>query len=81
MSRKQFIISGNICGDRVRLGRAMHNPPLTQEQLAMKIQFLGYDITPLILSRIEKKQRHVCDAELKILAQALGVSMDWLCGD
>jgi len=80
MSRKQFLISGNICGERVRLGRAMHNPPMTQEQLAVEIQFLGYDMTPLIISRIEKKQRHVCDAELRVLAQALGVTMDWLCG-
>ena len=39
------------------------------------------DMTPLIVSRIEKNQRHVCDAELRILAKALGVTMDWLCGD
>ena len=32
------------------------------------------EITPLIISRIEKNQRHVCDAELKMLAKALGVS-------
>ena len=38
-------------------------------------------MTPLIISRIEKNQRHVCDAELRILAKALGVTMDWLCGD
>ena len=30
---------------------------------------------------IEKNQRHVCDAELRIIAKALGVTMDWLCGD
>ena len=35
----------------------------------------------LIISRIEKNQRHVCDAELKMLAKALGVSMEWLCED
>ena len=81
MARKQFLISGNICGDRVRLGRAMQNPPISQEELAVKIQFLGYDMTSLIISRIETKQRHVCDAELNILAQALGVTMDWLCSD
>ena len=33
------------------------------------------------ISRIEKNQRHVCDAELKIFSKALDVSMDWLCGD
>ena len=38
-------------------------------------------MTSLIISRIEKNQRHVCDAELRMLAKALDVSMDWLCGD
>ena len=34
MAIKRFLIEGNICGDRVRLARAMHKPPLTQEELA-----------------------------------------------
>ena len=70
------------CADRVRLGRALQQPPITQEELAMKIQLLGFeDMTKLIISRIEKNQRHVCDAELRILAKALNVSMEWLVGD
>lgn len=45
-------------------------------------QFMGVeDMTKLIISRIEKNQRHVCDAELRILAKALGVTMEWLVGD
>lgn len=79
MAKPFYAIQGNICADRVRLARAMHRPPLTQEDLARKMNLLGMDITPLIISRIEKNQRHVCDAELKMLAKALGVSMDWLC--
>ena len=39
------------------------------------------EMTKLIISRIEKNQRHVCDGELYMLSRALGVSMDWLCGD
>lgn len=81
MARKSFIISGNLCGQRVRLGRALQKPPITQEELSIKLNLMGYDITPLIISRIEKNQRHVCDAELYILSKALGVSMEWLCGD
>lgn len=81
MARVQFLIKGNICGERVRLGRALQKPPMTQEALACKIQLMGMDITPVIISRIEKNQRHVCDAELRMLAKALGVTMDWLCGD
>ena len=76
---KNFLIEGNICGDKVRLGRALHKPPLTQEELANKINFMGMDMTKLIISRIEKNQRHVVDGELKMLAKALGVSMEWLC--
>lgn len=81
MSSKKFLIDGNICGDKVRLGRAMHKPPLRQEDLAREINLMGMEITPLIISRIEKNQRHVCDAELKMLAKALGVTMEWLCSD
>ena len=81
MAKSLFLIKGNICAERVRLGRALQKPPMTQDDLARKIQFMGMDMTPLINSRIEKNQRHVCDAELRILAKALGVTMDWLCGD
>ncbi len=81
MAKKLFLVSGNICGERVRLGRALQKPPITQDELARKINLMGVEITPLIISRIEKNQRHVCDAELKIISKALNVSMEWLCGD
>lgn len=77
-----FIIKGNICSERVKLGRALQKPPITQDELAKKIQFLGYTaMTKMMISRIEQNQRHVCDAELKVIAEALGVSMEWLVGD
>lgn len=80
MAIRRFLIEGNICGERVRLGRAMHKPPLTQDELAREINLMGMEITPLIISRIEQNNRHVCDAELLMLSQALGKSMEWLCG-
>ncbi len=79
MARQLFLIKGNICADRVRIARALHKPPLTQEDLARKMNLMGLDMTALIISRIEKNQRHVCDAELVALSKALGVSLDWLC--
>ena len=79
MARKLFSIEGNICADRVRIARALHHPPLSQEDLARKMNLMGVDITALIISRIEKNQRHVCDAELLAFAKALDVSMEWLC--
>ncbi|MBQ3132944.1 MAG: helix-turn-helix transcriptional regulator [Clostridia bacterium] len=81
MARSLFLIKGNLCAERVRIARALQKPPMTQEDLARKMQLMGMDMTPLIVSRIEKNQRHVCDAELRMLAKALHVSMDWLCGD
>ena len=81
MAKSLFLIKGNICSERVRLGRALQKPPITQEELARKMQFMGMEMTPLITSRIEKNQRHVCDAELRMIAKALNVSRDWLCGD
>ena len=81
MAKSLFLIKGNLCSERVRLGRALQKPPMTQEDLARKMQLMGMDMTPIIVSRIEKNQRHVCDAELRMLAKALNVSMDWLCGD
>lgn len=77
-----FLIPGNLCADRVRLGRALQKPPMTQEDLAQKIQLMGGEnMTKLIISRIEKNQRHVCDGELLLMAKALGVSMEWLVGE
>ena len=69
LTKNSFLISGNICGERVRLGRALQKPPMTQDDLARKINLMGHDITPLIISRIEKNQRHVCDAELHLLSE------------
>ena len=80
MAKNMFLIRGNICGDRVRLGRAMQKPSMRQEDLAREINLRGMEITPLIISRIEKNQRHVCDSELLMLAKVLGVTMEWLCG-
>ena len=79
MAKNILSIQGNICGERVRLGRAMQKPPMKQEDLARTIQLMGMDMTKVMISRIEKNQRHVCDAELVMLAKALGVAMEWLC--
>lgn len=80
--KTMFTAEGNLIGDRVRLGRAMHKPPLKQEELAEKIQHLGtVDMTKFIISRIEKGERRVIDHELRVISEALGVSIDWLLGD
>lgn len=77
MKKMMFTMEGNLCAARIKEGRYRHDPPLTQEDLARKIQFLGNEnMTSLIISRIEKNQRHVCDGELWQIATALGVTME-----
>ena len=81
MARTLFAINGNICAERIRMARALHKPPLTQEELAIQVQLSGIELTPLMISRIEKNTRHVIDAELLAISKVLGVSMEWLCGE
>ena len=40
MAKNMFIIKGNLCAERVRLARALQKPPITQEELAQKIQLI-----------------------------------------
>ena len=54
MASKKFLIEGNLCGDRVRIGRAIHKPALTQEDLARGINLLGMEMTPLIISGLRR---------------------------
>ena len=68
----------NIGGNIARMRKAKG---ATQEDLAREINLRGMEMTPLIISRIEKNQRHVVDGELKMLAEVLGVTMEWLCSD
>jgi transcriptional regulator with XRE-family HTH domain len=86
--RTAFTVGGkqpgdrNICGHKIRQARHIPKVPLKQEDLAMKIQKMGYsDMTKAIISRIERGERPIIDAELVIFARALGVSLDWLTED
>ena len=55
---ENLFVNGNICVDRVRIGLALHKPPLTQSDLDRKLNLMGIEMTTLIVSRIEKKQQH-----------------------
>ena len=72
----------NICGHRIRQARHIPKEPIKQEELARKIQEMGCTgMTKAIISKIERGERPVIDAELKIFAEALGVTLDWLTED
>ena len=81
MPKNLFMIRGNICGERIRQARFLQNPPMKREALAREMQLKGMDITPIIISRIESGQRHVCDAELLMFSKVRGFPMEWLCGE
>jgi hypothetical protein len=71
----------NIIGDRVKEYRTDRKVPLTQDQLSGKLALLGVSIDRAGISKIETGQRCVLDYEVKALAKALGVTVDWLlCG-
>lgn len=70
----------NIVGHKIRMARAMHNPPMEQKDLLAKLQVEGLNISQPILSSIENEKRIVSDIELKTFAKVLGVSINWLLG-
>ena len=71
----------NIIGSRVRQARDNHNPRLTQEQLAARLQILGWEISRSGVGKIESGIRQVTDVEVKKISEALGVSIGWLFGE
>ena len=71
----------NIVGRRVAEARAKFEPALTQDALSGKLSRLGIQLDRAAIAKIENNYRHVLDYELKALAEALGVDVDWLLGD
>ena len=72
----------NIVGSRVREARLKRKPPITQGDLAARLQVHGLtQIDQAKVSRIESGVRPVYDYEIVPLAKALGVSVNWLLGE
>jgi len=74
MNEKEF----NLSGRRIREARLRQG--LSQEELAVKLQLLGLQVGQMAVSRMETGKRFIPDFELPVLAQALGVTTDWLLG-
>ena len=70
----------NIVGSRVAQARAAFEPPLTQDALSGKLARVGIQLDRAAIAKIENNHRRVLDYELKALADALGVEVDWLLG-
>jgi transcriptional regulator with XRE-family HTH domain len=70
----------NIVGKRVQEARRKFTPPLSQEELAARLELNGWKISRGTLAKIESGVRQVTDIEVMALSQALKVSADWLFG-
>ncbi len=70
----------NISGGRIKEARGRFSPPLTQDRLSGKLARLGVQLDRAAIAKIENNLRGVLDYELRALAKALGVRVDWLLG-
>jgi transcriptional regulator with XRE-family HTH domain len=71
----------NIVGRRVAEARNVFQPPITQDALSGKLARLGIQLDRAAIAKIENNHRRVLDYELKALATALDVRINWLFGD
>ena len=68
----------NIVGARIREARLQAQMPLSQEELAARLQAKGVEIDQTAISRIESGDRQVTDVELLAVCQALGIAVESL---
>ncbi len=76
--RKQALGDMNIIGAKVEKQRKAIG--MKQKDLLAQLQVSGIDLNASGLSKLEGQLRGVTDYELKAIAQALDVSVDWLLG-
>lgn len=68
----------NISGTRIKEVRKREK--ISQSMLAARLQVRGLQIEQMAISRMETGQRVIADFELLVLADALGVTTNWLLG-
>ncbi len=71
----------NIIGKRVKLARRNSKPPITQSDLAARLQIQGLYFERVTIAKIEIGYREVTDIEAKAIAKALSVNIGWLYGE
>jgi len=68
----------NICGLKIGQIRLNSKPFMPQTQMAEKLQLAGMDCDRHVIRRIENGKRFVTDIELKLIAEALNVPIEFL---
>ena len=77
-TRKQELGDMNIIGAKVEKQRKAIG--MKQKDLLAQLQISGIDLNASGLSKLEGQLRGVTDYELKAIAPALDVSVNWLLG-
>ncbi len=65
----------------MRLARKNAKPPITQTDLAARLQVQGSKLERVTISKIETGYREVTDVEAAAIAKSLGVTVGWLIGE
>lgn len=71
----------NIIGRRVAEARRLIQPPMTQDALSGRLARRGVQLDRAAIAKIENGHRRVFDYEIKAIATALGVQVEWLFGE
>jgi len=74
-------VQRNVVGPRVRQARKLATPPVSQLELAARLQLMGLRIDQSAISKIEQGSRPVLDLEVVALSKTLKVSASWLLGE
>ncbi len=71
----------NIIGAKIKQARNNANPPVTQKDLAARLQLEGLRFERVTISKIEIGYREVTDVEIAAIAKSLGVTISSLFGE
>jgi HTH-type transcriptional regulator, cell division transcriptional repressor len=77
---RQYPHKKNISGKRIAEARSASKPPLTQEDHSARLSLADVQMDRAAVAKIESNLRRVLDFELKAIAKALDVEVDWLLG-
>ena len=78
MSKPRKIPVGNLNIVGAKVAQVRKEKGIKQKDLVAALQSRGMDICDTSMSRLEGQNRMVQDFEVPILAEALGVSIEWL---
>jgi transcriptional regulator with XRE-family HTH domain len=68
----------NVVGNHIKEIREKLG--ITQDQLAIRLEMVGWHVDRFLISKIERGERQVLDTEVQLFAKALKVSISSLFG-